>query len=1134
MRPLAIKVTGLRSHSGTTAVTFPDDWQLAAIVGPTGAGKSSLLEAVVYALFGAGTVPNASQPSRLIADNTREMRVVLTFEVAGAVHEVVRTHRRSGASPPPVLKSPGQILSGVRPVEDGVTRLLGLSPDAFCQTALLPQGRFARLLEAGPSDQKTTLDEFFRLSEVTDVAGRIALASNQVAGGRDSVAIVRRQFPADPVADLAAAEQASVEARQLAATAAATEAEVTRLLSEADKAATRAGDHDRIAAELNTTANALARTANRANTLATLATEMASDESVATGEEERARRALAAARDELEALDARTVIGARTAIGALSSRIHEAADARDDATRLDGQAITAESEDRAVEAEVEAAISDHQRLGRDATEATAAAEQAVDLANEGEALAAADADAAQVFGSARTAAAQATNDLESASANARAAADAHEAAERAVTTANDQARRADEVAASAAESARVATTQADQVATLATAYADAATAERVANGALAASTASVAEARGASEVAAAVRDAANDANDRAEATLAQARQADAAAVAAADAHPGDPCPVCARELPEGFEPPHPPAALITAGHAVRDARQKLDAASGQAIRTRERVESAEREWSVAESQAADAASRLASATTAYNTVGGDSGRNEIDETAETTAAEARRTDGVANQAHQLAAGAAANLKARAEALGPLDDACTRVERAAAAADTALTAADKAANATAAAYRTFGADEALARAQTASAVASDAARAAIAAASAAKDRADQLSERRGDLRVAAGNARTSANAAAARAVTASAAARSAALDVPTAARNGASTDPSGVLEIASEWTTAREAQLEATGAAVSEAQAFLQRSEARLAAARSRRIADHDSPLAEITTAAAGLAAAAGAPMPPNGDAVALGAWATGSAIAATKRAAAERETASGELRAATTARDAALDTCQAAGTTFDELASWRANTDAAVGRAQTSLEQAAAAAERCVELDRALDNTLERHRLLEAGKALSHGRGNFVLHVLSSRRRQLLFEAAAILAELSGQRLVFDTDATDRFSVIDTSTATARDPRLLSGGEQFQASLALALGLVEIAARGGSRIECLFLDEGFAALDTRSLDIALDALETAARRGRRIVAVTHIDAVTTRCDQVLEVRPGTGGSSAAWRKPALL
>ena len=67
-------------------------------------------------------------------------------------------------------------------------------------------------------------------------------------------------------------------------------------------------------------------------------------------------------------------------------------------------------------------------------------------------------------------------------------------------------------------------------------------------------------------------------------------------------------------------------------------------------------------------------------------------------------------------------------------------------------------------------------------------------------------------------------------------------------------------------------------------------------------------------------------------------------------------------------------------------------------------------------------------------------------------------------------------------------------------------GEQFQASLALGLAL-EIA-RAGSRIECLLLDEGFAELDPARLDTALGALESAARRTCRIVAITQVHLVT--------------------------
>ena len=78
MRPLTLRLEGLRSYRSAQVVDFTDR-HMVAIVGDTGAGKSSLLEALVYALFGSGTVRGASQPTNLITDDAREMRVVGAF-----------------------------------------------------------------------------------------------------------------------------------------------------------------------------------------------------------------------------------------------------------------------------------------------------------------------------------------------------------------------------------------------------------------------------------------------------------------------------------------------------------------------------------------------------------------------------------------------------------------------------------------------------------------------------------------------------------------------------------------------------------------------------------------------------------------------------------------------------------------------------------------------------------------------------------------------------------------------------------------------------------------------------------------------------------------------------------------------
>jgi DNA repair protein SbcC/Rad50 len=73
-------------------------------------------------------------------------------------------------------------------------------------------------------------------------------------------------------------------------------------------------------------------------------------------------------------------------------------------------------------------------------------------------------------------------------------------------------------------------------------------------------------------------------------------------------------------------------------------------------------------------------------------------------------------------------------------------------------------------------------------------------------------------------------------------------------------------------------------------------------------------------------------------------------------------------------------------------------------------------------------------------------------------------------------------------DENAEWRVIDNDSGLARTPASLSGGEQFIASLALGLGMVEMMARSGGRLESLWLDEGFGSLDRSNLDAAIEAL----------------------------------------------
>ncbi len=109
---------------------------------------------------------------------------------------------------------------------------------------------------------------------------------------------------------------------------------------------------------------------------------------------------------------------------------------------------------------------------------------------------------------------------------------------------------------------------------------------------------------------------------------------------------------------------------------------------------------------------------------------------------------------------------------------------------------------------------------------------------------------------------------------------------------------------------------------------------------------------------------------------------------------------------------------------------------------------------------------------------------------------------------------------------TQDFTVVDRLSGQARTTRTLSGGETFLASLALALALVELAGRGGGRLEALFLDEGFGSLDANALAEALDALGRQASGGRLVAVVSHLRAIAEGFEDVLHVTQTPTGSQA--------
>ena len=105
--------------------------------------------------------------------------------------------------------------------------------------------------------------------------------------------------------------------------------------------------------------------------------------------------------------------------------------------------------------------------------------------------------------------------------------------------------------------------------------------------------------------------------------------------------------------------------------------------------------------------------------------------------------------------------------------------------------------------------------------------------------------------------------------------------------------------------------------------------------------------------------------------------------------------------------------------------------------------------------------------------------------------------------------------------------VLDRSTGVWRDVSTLSGGESFMTSLALALGLSDVAqARsGGVRLDSMFIDEGFGSLDEESLRQAMELLSGLAGGSRMIGIISHVGELKNRIDKKIIISKNLTGSS---------
>lgn len=204
MRPLRLTISGFGPYAGTQELDFSrlGTGGLYLITGDTGAGKTTIFDAITYALFGeaSGDSRDASMLRSKYAAPDTPTYVELTFDYGGKSYQVRRspeytraktrgTGNTKQAATAEFIYPNGNVVTKLKEVNTAIRDIIGLTRAQFSQIAMISQGDFRKLLQAGTEERQKIFRDIFRTKFYDLLQSK--LKENVLAVGREKDEISR-------------------------------------------------------------------------------------------------------------------------------------------------------------------------------------------------------------------------------------------------------------------------------------------------------------------------------------------------------------------------------------------------------------------------------------------------------------------------------------------------------------------------------------------------------------------------------------------------------------------------------------------------------------------------------------------------------------------------------------------------------------------------------------------------------------------------------------------------------------------------------------------------------------------------------------------------------------------------------